>query len=196
MIEILSAYSDGLFSIVQSYMPRSFAQRHRAWVDRLCQDFELRETRDGKTAAQQWLVNQLRNPSLPDFRTGKSLVDDKVLVSLYEKLKDAMRPIFAQHCYDAEARRREAAAPIVSKILQRTVTPQELPSTQQVAQFCHEVLGTSSVNVSRARRRLSGEAARLFQRATELLEAAASDRKNPKDAAKAKQVLTILHPDT
>ena len=73
MIEILSAYSDGLFSIVQSHMSNSFAKRHRAWFDGLLQDFELRRTRDGETAAQQWLVTQLRNPSLPDFRTGKSL---------------------------------------------------------------------------------------------------------------------------
>ena len=87
MIEILSAYSDGLFSIVQSHMSNSFAKRHRAWFDGLLQDFELRRTRDGETAAQQWLVTQLRNPSLPDFRTGKSLNDDRVLVDRFNKLK-------------------------------------------------------------------------------------------------------------
>ncbi len=195
MIEILSAYSDGLSSIVQSHMPKSFAKRHQAWFDGLFQEFELRETRDGETAAQQWLVTQLRNPSLPDLRRGKSLDDDRVLVNRFNKLKDKMRPIFARHRRDADARRREAA-PIVSRILQRTVTPQELPPTRQVALFCSDVLGASSVRVSRARQRLSGEAARKIQRATEFLEAAASDRKNPKDAARAKQALTILHHDT
>jgi len=195
MIEILSAYSDGLFSIVQSHRPKSFAKRHQAWFDGLFQDFELRETRDGETAAQQWLITQLRNPRLPDFRKGKSLNDDKVLVNRFNKLKDAMEPIFVQHRRDADARRRKAA-PIVSKILQRTVTPQELPSTQQVALFCSEVLGAPSVRVSRARQRLRREAAREIKKAKELLEAAASDRKNPKVAAKAKQALTILRHDT
>ncbi len=67
---------------------------------------------------------------------------------------------------------------------------------RQVAQFCHDVLSTSSVNVSRARKRLRYEVAREIKKATELLEAAASDKKNPKFAAKAKQALTILHRDT
>ena len=106
-----------------------------------------------------------------------------------------MEPIFVQHHRDADARRRKAA-PIVFKILQRTVTPQELPSMRQVAQFCHDVLSTSSVQVSRARRRLHHEVAREIKKATELLEAAASDKNNPKVAAKAKQALTILRHDT
>ena len=132
MIEILGAYSDGLLSFVQSHMPESFAKRHQAWFDGLFQEFNLRATRDGETAAQQWLITQLRNPRLPDFRKGKSLDDDKVLVARFNKLKDAMEPIFVQHPRDADARRRKAA-PIVFKILQRTVTPQELPSMRQVA---------------------------------------------------------------
>ena len=194
MVEILSAYSDGLLSIVQSHMPKPFAKRLRTWIDGLLQEFELRGSRDGDTSAQQWLVAQLRNPCLPDLRKGKSLDEDKVLVGRFNKLKEAMAPIFARHRKDAFARRREAA-PIVSKILKRTVTPEDLLPTRAVSQFCYDVLGTSSVRLSRASRRLSVEAARSIQRATVFLEAAASDKKNPKVASKAKHALTILRRD-
>jgi len=194
MVEILSAYSDGLLSIVQSHMPKPFAKRLRTWIDGLFQEFELRGTRDGDTSAQQWLVAQLRNPRLPDLRKDKSLVKDKILVGRLNELKEAMAPIFARHRKDAFVRRREAA-PIVSKILKRTVTSEDLPPTRYISQFCLEVLDTSAVRLSRASRRLSGKAARSIQRATVFLEAAASDTKNPKDAAKAKRALIILRRD-
>ena len=50
--------------------------------------------------------------------------------------------------------------------------------------------------MSRARQSLRREAAREIKKAKELLEAAASDKNNPKVAAKAKQALTILRHDT
>jgi hypothetical protein len=116
----------------------------------------FKETRhrwlNGDSRAYTSLLAELRAGPLADLRVGKSLPADKVLVRTYDHLRQALSPLF-RSVREIEQRNKQVAS-IVSGILRRPVLPDDLPKQRSLSSFCCEVLQTTPVNISRARRRL------------------------------------------
>lgn len=107
----------------------------------------------GDPRAYTSLLAELRAGPLADLRVGKSLPADQVLVRTYDHLRQALSPLF-RSVQEIEQRNKQVAS-IVLGILPRPVLPDELPKQRSLSSFCCEVLHTTPVNLSRARRRLS-----------------------------------------
>ena len=186
------ALCEGYRSIITTHLP-GYAKRLAPWGRRLEVEHTLRVSRDGETAAKSWLLAEVRNPRLPDLRKGKSLSDDPALVRRYENLKVDLKPVFRQFRQNT-SRRNQAAAPIVSRILGRNVTPDWSWVTGNLTEFCMERLKTNAVRLSRARRRLSQQAAQHVHTAMQLLQSVASSKEAPEIAARAREALSKLDP--
>ena len=186
----LQALCGGLRSIITRHLP-SYVRRLDPWLDKLLEEYKLRASRDGQAHANTWLLAELRNPRLPDLRKGKSLPDDEVLVDQYKKLKAKLAPVFRQFRRETIPRNK-AAASIISRVLDHTITPEKLPHIVPLSQFCLDVLETDKVRLSRAGRRLSRQAACHVRDAMQFLQSAASSRENPQTAARAKRALDHL----
>ena len=151
-VAIGAAVADGLLSIIHRLKP-SYAPRLRAWFNDVVDQYQVRRDRDGTTEARTWLLAELRAARLPDRRTTpKTAEADQQLRDRYDLLKTRLTPIF--RATRSTFQRRQRAAPIVSLILGKTVRPDDLQTPKNLSEFCHAVLGTNAVQMSRVRRRL------------------------------------------
>ena len=166
------------------------ARRCRRWLRDLIHGYRIRSVQNDPLQAERWLLQQLRTVRLPDLRPGKSLLNDVELLARFNQLRRKLAPLFATGS-NAVARNR-SAAPIVSRVLGHSVRPQDLPATAKLTEFCHAVLGTSGLQLSRAKRRLGGSAAGQIQDAIDVLSSQLPvlDRRDP-GAAKRTRVLML-----
>jgi len=185
------AYAAGLESLIRRYNP-GVAPRLRAWMDRLLEEFQRRQSRDGKKQSEDWLIAELRNPQLPDMRARGHLDRDQQLVRRYEDLRKAIKPKFSQFRRNLESR-NQVIAPLVSQQLGRPFSPCDLLTDRSLSRFCYHVLGTNAVTLSRARKRLNRVAARHVLDGVEIFQRIAKGE-DPRSAEQATLVLRELKP--
>ncbi len=125
-------------------------ERARHWLNSVLAEYEVRALEDLKKGIE-WAVETLRTPRLPDLRYTRILQEDQRLVARATVLRRRLKPIFQVH--RESAKRNAAAAPIIAQVLGRAVRPDQLPAESSLAAFCDQLLGTTSVTLSRARRR-------------------------------------------
>ncbi len=177
--DLIAAMRQGFLWIIRQRDPK-LAERVERWLADLLFENTLREARHGKAEAYAWLLSQLRVPQLPDLRSEKSLLDDLRDIVRYKELKEKLAPIFEGCKYRRVERRNRAAAPIVSRVLGHSISPEQLPTDAvTLSEFCFSLLGRNPVRLSRARRRSRKVIRQRIEFARELVERAASSGEIP-----------------
>jgi hypothetical protein len=185
----LQALFDGLLSVIGKLNPR-YASRVNVWLKNAGEEFEYRRARDGVDVATIWLIEELRAARLPDLRATKNLKQDIRHVNQHYTLRVALKPIFqaARSISDQNLR----AAPVLAKVLDRRVDAETLPKHRHLAQFLHSLIGTNTVSLSQARRRVARYNRGLFSEAVAWLELATKNTADPSASARAKSALEFL----
>lgn len=183
------ALFDGLLSVINKLGPH-YARRVNVWLRSTTKEFEYRHARDGVDAATTWLNEELRIPRLPDLRTGKNLDNDIRHVNQHYTLRVALKPIF--QAAGSISDRNLRAAPVLAKVLGGRVDAETLPKHRHLAQFLHSMIGTNTVSLSQARRRVARYSRGLISEAVAWLELAAKDTADLPARARAESALEFL----
>jgi hypothetical protein len=140
------------FRLLALLSPR-YAKRYLKFIDNLRREFRIRCTKNPKTAAH-WLLRQIDEMQLPDFRQNKTYQDDRTLVAEYDALKEAFAPVFRSRSRDDKS--RATLAKLATDALGRQIKAEDLldPTRTSLSDYCQLLLTTSAVNLSRARQRL------------------------------------------
>lgn len=179
------AHIVGLLQILHRLDPHT-AKRHKQALDNLYNEARHRWLH-GDPRAYTSLLAKLRAGPLADLRAGKSLPADRVLVRTYDHLLQALSPLF-RSVQEADQRNKQAAS-IVSGIVGRPVLSDELPEQRSLSSFCCEILQTTPVTISRARRRLVSWSRRNIDRLMDDIENSMSRLPGlPKDVVRELQV--------
>lgn len=167
----------GLESLLRKHCPEIYKRLSQAFPQ-LEKQYHERLHRQGKKSARQYLIARLSNLPLADRRKGKSLTNDRLLCTRYDQLRKRLKEIFKKHSGNLSMRNSQAA-PIVSQVLGSTHAAKELSPEKRLAEFCYATLGTNSVGLSRARKRLRDDSATRLEATVNSLEQIVSSGTNP-----------------